>query len=87
MQSCRQLEQTNPITYTCKQQIKTNSKHKTHKSYYLKPLGRITIASVFVLLAILCGMIYPQAGEGSVFLVMIALVVAFSKKPESTCKQ
>lgn len=81
MQSCRKLAPEQPITYTHNQQIKTNtSRHKQHKTYYLKPLGRITIASLFVISAIILGCIYPQAGEGSVFLIIVALVRLSSKE-------
>jgi len=54
--------------------------NQTHKSYYLKPLGRYTLALLFILLAILSACIAPEAGEGSVFLVLVAIIVLATKR-------
>ncbi len=68
-----------------------NTQTKAHKSYYLKPLGRVTVSSLFILLAILSAYITPEAGEGSVFLVILAIIVLVSKDKEIKiilkCKQ
>ena len=77
-----------PLQSTPIQAIHNNTaKHKVHNTYHLKPCGRIALASIFIMLAIICGYFYPQAGEGSVFFVIMALIVAFNKDIKITCKQ
>lgn len=79
MQACRKIAP-QQITYTVKQSIKTNTnKYKAQKTYYLKPQGRIAIASLFIISAIILGCLYPQDGEGSVFLFIMALIVVLNK--------
>ena len=69
-----------PLQATPIQTIHNNTtNHKQHHSYRLKLQGRITIASLFLVSAIMLGCIYPQAGEGSVFFVVMSLIIACNK--------
>ena len=51
-----------------------------YKSYYLKPLGRCTLALFFVALAIILALIAPDAAEGSVFFILFAIGILASKQ-------
>lgn len=57
-----------------------NTQVTAYKRYYLKPLGRVTIASLFIALAIICGCIFPLAGEASVFFILLAIGILTSKQ-------
>lgn len=73
---------------------RTSTAHKQHqgnaiqlhrqvyKSYYLKPLGRYTLALFFIALAIILAYIAPETGEGSIFLVIVAICILVSKDKE-----
>ena len=57
-----------------------NTQAKVYKSYYLKPLGRFTLALFFVALAIILACIAPDAAEGSVFFILLAIGILASKQ-------
>lgn len=60
----------------------TDTQIPAYKLYYLKSLGRYTLALFFVALAIILALIAPETAEGSVFLVIVAICILVSKDKE-----
>ena len=53
---------------------------KVYKCYYLKPLGRYTLALFFVALAIILALIAAEEAEGSIFFILLAIGILASKQ-------
>jgi len=53
---------------------------QAHRSYYLKPLGRVTVLCIFILLAIILVCIAPETATGSVFFVIVAICILATKR-------